>query len=825
MVATFKPFLGPVAVSEQIVEIFTGGVWVDITADVRLLKGIDINRQPGVHGSCNLTIDNSSHAYSSIPRNTPIRVRETTPSEDVNDPFARTSVNSWGATPSGQTYTLTVSGGGSASDFDVAAGVGTLVVGAANSYRLAWLPGVSAEDGTALLGPIDLPTAAVTGGALEPANIAVRMQNNADYYLFRVQYTTAENLRVLIFAPGGAVLVDSLAYNAGQWTPGEDIMFRAQWIGDEFKARVWPASVAEPAVWHAEATDHTYLGPGGVGVRGGVAAGNTNVPATFGYGSFTVSTSDTLFYGQISERPTRWNLAGTDITVPIEAAGPLRQLSQGAKALRSAIYRAIVAAGPVAYWPLEDGLVSTQAASGLLGGVPLGVVLGAPGFGSSQKPVGSAASLQLALPDTLRAPVTMSPTGEWSVEVWLRGEPGTTTSTNLSWTTPGGTVAEQWTLTASPISNALRLSYESFATGTASSTLLLTASPLPVADGAWRHVVVSAEQVGSDTRVALLVDGAVMDVQDVAAEPTAPIAAVQVGSGTVAGDPYGQVNHLAIWDQLIDGAARDIAGAGHAGERAAVRIGRLCAEENVPVVIRGDASATAPMGPQGVDTFVNLLRQAEAADRGILYELRNAPGVDYRTVADLYNQTPVTLDYAGGHVAERLDPVDDDALTHNDVTAKRTGGSEYRHVVTAGPLSTLPPQQGGVGTYDRGPVEVNVAADGQLSDVAGWVAHLGTWDESRYPSISVNLAAPDLEADPALSLAVSRADAGDLVQIDNLPAWVLTDPILAIVRGAQTRHTPAGRTVEWTATPGGPYTVFVLDDATLGVLDTSRLAL
>jgi len=67
---------------------------------------------------------------------------------------------------------------------------------------------------------------------------------------------------------------------------------------------------------------------------------------------------------------------------------------------------------------------------------------------------------------------------------------------------------------------------------------------------------------------------------------------------------------------------------------------------------------------------------------------------------------------------------------------------------------------------------VNLATDAACVHQAGWRAHLGTVDEARWPVIAVDLAHPDLQADPTLTRKLLSVGIGDLVEITDLPSWL-----------------------------------------------------
>lgn len=167
--------------------------------------------------------------------------------------------------------------------------------------------------------------------------------------------------------------------------------------------------------------------------------------------------------------------------------------------------------------------------------------------------------------------------------------------------------------------------------------------------------------------------------------------------------------------------------------------------------------------------------------------------------------TSLDLDYAAGHIAPPFEPIEDDQGTRNDVTAERPRGSSSRIVATTGPLSTLPPPDG-VGRYDES-VTVNVETDEQLADQAAWRVHLGTVDEPRYPTVTV-----DLTSNPDLMIAVAGIESGDRLTVANTPVWLPPGDVETIVQGYGERLTPFEWRWEANTSPGPPWDVTVLDD-------------
>ncbi|HZN70557.1 MAG TPA: hypothetical protein VFC00_02570 [Micromonosporaceae bacterium] len=478
----------------------------------------------------------------------------------------------------------------------------------------------------------------------------------------------------------------------------------------------------------------------------------------------------------------------------IEAAGVLRRLGQGARPLKSPLRRAILASSPVVYWSLEDAAGSTQGASSVSGIAPL-IVSGTVTFASSDVDIpGSAGALDASGGGRLDAAL---PTFAFTIDFgW-----GLDFIASYKTATPGG--------------EGVLVSLE-----TTGATYTFTLSTTDLTVGEPHHVAYWFYQSGAggvDLSIDTYYDGTFFDTETFASTALPSPTAVHINPNSLTDDTLPVIAHLSMHDVSAD-LALDAAAAlsGYAGETAADRLARLCAEEGLSFVLVGDAADTAAMGPQQIDTLVNLIQHAVDADQGMLYEPRQILGLAYRTRTSLYNQVAAILDYSAAHLSGELAPIDDDQLLLNDVEARRIDGSSARYTVDTGPLSTQDPPDG-VGTYDES-LEYDVYADNQLLDIASERAHIGTWDEARYPTVSVNLARAPFRADASLLNGVVGLDIGDYLAVDNPPAWLPPNLIELLLQG-YTEHLTA---FEWRLTsnntPYGPYRVFRIEGGTLGVL-------
>lgn len=530
-------------------------------------------------------------------------------------------------------------------------------------------------------------------------------------------------------------------------------------------------------------------------------------------GTAAVSNREYRCTAEVSSWPPRWDESGRDIYVPIEAAGILRRLGQGAKPLASPLRRRIPTVGnPKAYWPMEEGREAVQAYSPLPGVNPL-TVAGFE-FAADDTLLGSSPLPRITAGATMVGTVPVhASTGEWMVAmVYFWESPPASPTVLLDFTTSGS--AARVTLT---VDNGV-LSLNGYSAVGAS---VFTASGSIVGlgfHGSWNRLEINAEQTGGSTRFRAGytdVSGAGYGVETTVTATAGTVTTIRTAFGALAEGV--RLGHLGVFDSSST-AVYERADDGWLGEAAGNRLLRLSTEEGVPLT---STAALTAMGPQRPDRLLTLLGECEVADGGVLYERRDRLALQYQARESFYNQdVGLTLDYAqAGHVAPPLEPVDDDQRTRNDVTRTRTGGSSARAVEEVGPLSVLAPPDG-IGVYEDAQT-ISVATDDQLTDIAGWQLHLGTWDEARYPTVHIDLAAA-----PSLIEDVLALDIGDRIQIINPPSWLPPGPIDLIIEGwTEVIGHPNSWDIVLNCAPAGPWTVGATDDDVLGRADTDGSAL
>lgn len=518
---------------------------------------------------------------------------------------------------------------------------------------------------------------------------------------------------------------------------------------------------------------------------------------------------DMRFVGQIAEFPQRWDTTGTDVWVPVEAAGSLRQYGQGFPVLRSPMYRAVVGSpGLLQYWPLDDGSEATQGLSAV-DSFPLTVVENVVTFGSVTGPAGSTALADLSSGGRMSGAVAFSSALSYRIELVTKWKPiaATEFSTPLGWYTGGG--VDLWKLTASPVADGGL--YLQYVTPSGSVAGPFT-SDVAVDDTAWKHIRIEGAYISPTSMSMNVMLNGTLVINQTVALAFGPVKSVTVNHDHNTNTAVPSMGHLAVWAPIPSQATSLTAMDGYSGETAVERIVRVAAEEHLPVAIAGDPAQSALVGPQRTVSALTVLQDAAGVDRGTLYEPRTSLGLRYRTLYDMYNQTGPTLDYASKHLSDQLEPNDDDSVLVNDMTVTRTSGSSRQYVKTSGPLNINDPDQDrhGAGRASSA-LTVPCENDNQLRHIAGWEVHRGTVDESRYPSVQVELHREVFRNDPTLSAQIVALDVTGHLTLTNLPAWLPPDPVELHIEGYQENIRTFTRTLTFNTSPGEGYHVAVYD--------------
>jgi hypothetical protein len=514
---------------------------------------------------------------------------------------------------------------------------------------------------------------------------------------------------------------------------------------------------------------------------------------------------------EMSKSAPRWHTSGHNVVLPVQAQGIMRRLSAGAPPIASTLRRRIPSEPScVAYWPMEEEAGATQAYSPIAGVPPL-MTTGLE-YGADDSLVGSSALPQMVGGGTITMEAqvpTYTGTGQWLVTYVYRMDELPAVGTEILEFRTTGT-ARKITVNVAAGGGTVELhGYDS--TGTEIITRILGSTNF---FGTWNRLEVLVNTSGGNVTYHLgwidVSGNGWFGTQTIAG--TAGIVhrtTTRCGSGAV-GMRVGHFGIFSSSNTLIYNNADD----GFQGETAATRAVRITGEEGVPFALLGEAGSTVQMGPQRPGQLMELLGECEESDGGILLEARERLALAYRTRRSMYNQSPaLTLSY--GQIMHPFEPVEDDSVV-NDVTVQRRGGNAGSAVLAVGPLSIAD-----VGRYEDSRT-LSLFNDALPEQVAGWIMHLGTWDEARYPRVRI----PLHKAPPAVVAAVTALDVGDVFRIADLPDFLPPGPYDLMVQGYEEEiKNPFEWYVTLVCSPAGPWTVGVIEHQLLGRPDTEGTVL
>lgn len=629
------------------------------------------------------------------------------------------TTNGWGTPDVGTSWTL----GGSAAVWSSSSGVGQLSESTVNAFRTAILAGADARNGEATF-TASVPALA-TGSSLV-TGLVVRRTVGVNQIWFCIDFGVGGTLGARIKRDVAGTTFDlGGAPSAGTYTAGQRIRARCVWDGQDLRMRIWPESGSEPTSWTSVGTDNQCVGAQ-TGFQFWRVGGNTNT-------SPLVSSVDDLeieaveIVGTLPALPVEWDDTAGQSWAPLEIAGITRRLSQGDDTVRSPIYRQLAAQPAASYWPLEDGDAALSASSGLPGGLSAFVLDGT--FGSTDCPAGASSALTLNTAGTSRIVGRVT---KWSLPL-----DGYATMCYLRIPTPPG--SDTPTLDISAVGTITRWLIYMASTGIRvegyDNNGNLTINPAGLTWGGidptkWIAVQFEAFESGGTVNWAFdwhQVGGSTFFTSNGTFAGTAD----RLNSTTVLAISAGQlVSHLWLGDDLLPFVDLTfmLVSAGYAGELAADRIARLCRDEGVKCFV--EAGTSEALGAQRVAGFLDLLRESEAADQGVLYEAGS--GLGYQSRGARYNR-PVTMALTigpAGDITDSPKPTKDDQRVRNQWTLSRPSGGER----TASDPANI---------AKRGPypdsATVNVNDDVRLLDQAYWRIHLGTWGRMRWPQISISL--------------------------------------------------------------------------------------
>lgn len=210
------------------------------------------------------------------------------------DAFGRTSSSSFGTNDTGQLYSTA---GGVATDYNVAAGVGTILLSTVNASRQ-----VSAGSSmTDMDMRVVFKVPAVATGAPLDIGAQVRKIDTSNWYMAELQFTTSSTVILRFSKNVAASFTQGIASVtlSGTYAANAQYNLRVQIVGQVLRAKVWPVTAngpndGEPGAWalSTTVTGSVLTGSGGYGVRSIAETGNTNTTPTFSVDSIIVVSSN-----------------------------------------------------------------------------------------------------------------------------------------------------------------------------------------------------------------------------------------------------------------------------------------------------------------------------------------------------------------------------------------------------------------------------------------------------------------------------------------------------------------------------------------------------
>lgn len=821
----------PATLLDAYVEIYVNGAWLDITADALVREGgITVSRGRQDEGDrtdpseCTFTLNNRNGGYSprnplstlygQIGRNTPVRVSIAEGTTFLSVPGVNNALTG-ASTP--DTAALDITGdldirfdarldnwvtSGSLDSVDLIGKFTT--TGNQRSWMLQSRDGRPrfewSTNGTAVVAAHCSVEPPIPPGRRQAWRVTLDVNNGLGGYTVGFYYAATLSgswtlLEEIVTTSGTTSIFNSTStVRVGDAT---DLFFRkplGEVYGAEIRNGIAGSVVANP--------DFTIQTPGASSFADSTGKTWTRLSNS------VITNRRVRFTGEIPSWPSEWDLTGNDVWVSVSAAGISRRLGQGQSSLASTLRRGLTAATatvpPIAYWPLEDG-ERAESISSAIGDRPMSII-GTPDLASFTGFLASAPIPVMGTGGFYGRVPAYTITGQTQVR-WLLAVPAGGAIAGqpiIRFTTTGSLV--RWELVYGTGGTLRLFGYNGDGSATVDSGAISYA-----VNGQLLRVTIGLTQSGgnvnwefatmSATTGAGFVTSGTANTQTVGRVAYIWVAPDRGLTGTAIGHVSIQAAVTSVYD--LDDETR-----GWFRESAGARIRRLCMESGIPVAVTGGGTL---MGEQLPDALLELIQDAADADGGVLTELRSQLGYGYGHRAGRYNQpVSLALDYTQGHVAPPFRPVDDDSELQNDIIVTRTGGGSARAERETGPNSVLAPPAG-AGRYDGGSVTLNLPRDLHAVDQAGWRLHLGTWDEQRYPTLTI-----DLLRNPGLIEEVAALDSGDRITIAGLPSWVSFGLADLVVDGYAERF----NSFEWTWTancsPARPFDVAVYGTSRYG---------
>jgi PKD repeat protein len=224
-----------------------------------------------------LTVTDDDGATGAITQQVTVTAPPTGPVPFATDTFTRSVTGGWGSADTGGAW---VRAAGSATNFSVAGGKGSIRMSAAGSGSTAVLSGVASSD-TEVRAEIGTDKASTGGGVY--LSVEPRVVSSNRYFAdVRLLSTGGVSVNLGRIA-GGETSLQARTVTGLTHQPGTALQVRVQATGTSpttLRAKVWRAGTPEPAAWIASVSDSTAAlqAAGGIGLGTYLSSSATNAP-------------------------------------------------------------------------------------------------------------------------------------------------------------------------------------------------------------------------------------------------------------------------------------------------------------------------------------------------------------------------------------------------------------------------------------------------------------------------------------------------------------------------------------------------------------------
>jgi hypothetical protein len=488
--------------------------------------------------------------------------------------------------------------------------------------------------------------------------------------------------------------------------------------------------------------------------------------------------------------------------VDVVASGIIRRVAGWARTVTSTLRRELTAMpGQRGYWPCED----STAAAGLTNVTPAGRPAStfAVSLQTASPPAGSDSLLGVGTGGVIRFPITLGAGTGFQFGLLFNLSALTLPAAPAVLTVYSQTQSFGWTW--SIVANATQIGCvctNSDGDTTFTQIRTLAESVGTLAQWVWCRVSVLYAAGTVTVNFGVTYEGATRTWSWQGSYASLTVGAPVTGLAQLPSSALGHVIVTGPQAQLLSASVL-AALSGFPAEVAGDRFARICTQEGVAYRVVGTQSDTQMMGGQGVDSIMDLLKEAVITDDGLIFEDRASNALVFRTRRSMYAAPKLELSYPQ-HIGRPFAPVVDDLAVGTAVIVKNADGSQSTAAVAGTEAES---------GQERKEVRVNIYNPLLLADLAAYWLNRYTVPGARYPSVVL-----DLDANPQLAAAAAALDPGDLITV----AGYRPDPVTLMVLGiagstASHRRTLTLSTVDGTLWRAGVYGVsrYDLPDSTL----------